>query len=58
METPKRPLLLNQLLAFPLSIIEKLGAKYHEHTTCKSGYLFTYFLRRSLRIVTQNNTYF
>ena len=54
METPKRPLLLNQLLAFPLSIIEKLGAKYHEHTISESGY----FLRRSLRIVTQNNTYF
>ena len=45
METPKRPLLLNKLLTFPLSIMYKLGEKYHEHTVSTSGC----FSRRSLR---------
>ena len=45
METPKRPLLLNKLLTFSLSIMYKLGEKYHEHAVSASGC----FLRRSLR---------
>ena len=44
METPKRPLLLDQAPEFPLSIMYNLGEKYHEHTVSASGY----FLRRSL----------
>ena len=54
METSKRPLLLNQVPVFPLSIIKKLGAKYHEHTAIASGY----FLHRSLRSRHVKNTYF